>query len=115
MNCPNCGDINPDDARFCGSCGAELRSSSTRTSEPEGSPVTPVSRQRRPDDEAVSTELKIGIAIATAVIPLIGIVMGIMYLTSTSPSKKAAGRLWLIVAGVMFLLYCCSVVFLGGF
>jgi uncharacterized membrane protein YvbJ len=25
MNCPDCGAVNPDDARFCGDCGQRVK------------------------------------------------------------------------------------------
>lgn len=34
MNCPACGSANPDDAYFCGSCGAQMRSAMDRGSGP---------------------------------------------------------------------------------
>lgn len=95
MICPQCGDDNPDDARYCGNCGAPMR---TIAPEP-----TSVQASTRP---SVSKELKLGIAVATVVFPIVGIVMGIIYMVDSDPAKKSAGRLWLSVAGIMILIYC---------
>jgi hypothetical protein len=96
MYCPECGDENPDDARYCGTCGAPMRPIAPQPSASAQTAAHP----------SVSTELKLGIAVATVIIPLIGIVMGVIYLTKPDPAQKAAGRLWLSIAGVMFLIYC---------
>jgi uncharacterized membrane protein YvbJ len=111
MFCPKCGDKNPDDARFCGSCGETLPG---RTRDPIVRPDDPpAQRPQEPLRDEVPPGLKIGVAAGTVIIPLIGIVMGIIYMLSDSPSKKSAARLWLGVAGVMFLIYCIYTAYLG--
>jgi uncharacterized membrane protein YvbJ len=114
MYCPSCGEDNPDDARFCGTCGAALPAPAPPTERERPAHQSRfVSSETRSAGSNTATAgtgvpmgLKIGIAAATVVIPLIGIVMGLMYLFSESADKKAAGRLWLGVAGVMFVIYC---------
>jgi uncharacterized membrane protein YvbJ len=95
MICPQCGEHNPDDARYCGNCGASMRTIAPEPTSPEAT--------NRP---SVSKELKLGITVATVVVPIVGIVMGIIYMVDSDPAKKSAGRLWLSVAGIMFLIYC---------
>jgi hypothetical protein len=55
---------------------------------------------------AVSAGMKWGIAALTVVIPLIGLIMGIIYMKDANPDKKAAGKLWLIVGCAIIALYC---------
>jgi hypothetical protein len=59
----------------------------------------------------VSDGLKIGIAILSFLVPLVGLIMGLIYLNDSHPDKKAAGKLWLTCAGVMIglnVLCCCA-------
>ena len=65
--------------------------------------------QQAPQEPAVSDGMRIGIAILSFFVPLVGIIMGIMFMTDDNPEKKAAGKLWLYVAlGAMALnLVCC--------
>lgn len=113
MYCPHCGDKNPDDARFCGNCGKPLPAGASAGQTPptrtaSAAPARPVtSASALPaGDEVVSSEMKIGIAVASVILPVVGIVMGIIYIASSSASRKAAGRLWLIVGGAMTIFYC---------
>ncbi len=93
MVCPRCGNSNPDIAQFCGKCGGPL---AAQTPPPiPGAPVT-----------GVSSEMRIIMIIATVVLPLIGIVMGIVYMNSADPGKKAAGRIWLLVGVGVAIVYC---------
>jgi hypothetical protein len=85
MQCAKCGHDNVPQAKFCAKCGGPLLVAG------EASPV--------------SDGLKIGISIASVVMPIIGIIMGIIYVAKPNPSKKAVGKLWLIAAGVGILLW----------
>ncbi len=95
MVCPRCGQPNPDIAQFCGKCGGPL-AAQPPTPIP-GSPTT-----------GVSSEMKVIMIIATIVIPLIGIIMGIVYMNSPDPGKKAAGRTWLLVGIGVAVVYCIA-------
>ena len=98
MFCPKCGSENPDDARFCGSCGESLSTAHDAPASTSGE-VSKVIEPSRPQEE-VPAGLKYGILAASLIIPLIGVIMGIVYLVKgESEDKKAAGRLWLY-AGV---------------
>jgi uncharacterized membrane protein YvbJ len=92
MKCPQCGHENLPQAKFCAKCGAPV-------SAPE--PVQPV-----PATGAVSKELKIGIIVGTVFIPLLGIIMGLIYMNDANPEKKAVGKLWLYVGLGMIVLGC---------
>lgn len=97
MFCPSCGHENPDNAEFCGNCGATLK----KTAGGGGASVI-----AKPA-EAVSAGMKWGITAATVLLPLVGIVMGIIYMRDDNPEKKAVGKLWLWVgigmAALVFL------------
>lgn len=97
MFCPKCGTENQDDAKFCGSCGSSINI--VRDQPAAGFNTLAV------QPAAVSVGLKIGIIIATLFIPLIGIVMGGIYMYNQDPSKKAVGKLWLIVGAAAFVFH----------
>ncbi len=102
MFCPKCGKANPDDAEFCGKCGFRLQATKT-VHEPRAGPSA-----------AVSDELKVGIAIGSAIIPILGIIMGAIYMADANPAKKAAGKLWLTVGIAAGVLWCLIVAGSGG-
>ena len=115
MFCPKCGQQNPDEAKFCGSCGAVLPNLSGEAPVAAENPrpvaaATPASvthgEAAHTTAKPVSTEMKIGIAVGTIIIPLIGLVMGFIYLRDPNPYKKSAGKLWLSVGGIMMVFYC---------
>lgn len=92
MYCPKCGEQNPDEAKFCGKCGATITAATgfqASHSAPGPSGAT--------GSGAVSPMMKNGMIVASIVVPLIGIVAGIIFLLDANPEKKAAGKLWLII------------------
>lgn len=93
MQCPKCQFENPPEAKFCGRCGETLK-----TVPPPPPPPPPVS--------GVTPELKIGIAIGSAIIPLVGIIMGAIYMNDPNPEKKKAGKLWLFIGLGAMALWC---------
>ena len=100
MFCPSCGKENVDSAEFCGNCGTALKKSVAGGS-------TPVVGLKAPP-EAVSGGMKWGITAVSVLIPLVGIVMGVIYLRDENPEKKAVGKLWLGVGigmAVLVMLY----------
>ncbi len=142
MYCPKCGEKNPNDARFCGNCGAALpvsQSSAGAEANPArhgaahagqavpeqgggaARPPTGTSADR-PRESAttastssdVSSELKIGIAVASVIIPIIGIIMGAIYMKDANESKKSAGKLWLFI-GVGMTVFYCLLAIAGGY
>ena len=48
-------------------------------------------------DAVVSKKFYIGVLAATVFLPIIGIIMGIIYLLKDHPEEKKAGKMWLIV------------------
>jgi hypothetical protein len=97
MLCSKCGFDNPSEARFCGKCGTALT---------PATPIDPVS------PSVVSQEMKFGIAIGSFFVPLLGIIMGALYMNDPNPAKKAVGRLWLYVALGSIGLWCiCALIY----
>ena len=94
MQCPKCSFENPPEARFCGKCGETMKPPAPPTPPPAG---------------VVSKEMKMGIAIGSVFIPLLGIIMGAIYMNDASPEKKAVGKFWLLVGlGAMTLQCVCG-------
>lgn len=93
MVCPKCGHPNPDIAQFCGKCGGPLAAGQQQGSMAPGS-------------TAVSSETKVVLIIATILLPLIGMIMGVIYLNSDNPARRAAGRTLLLVGVGVGVLYC---------
>ena len=89
MQCKKCNFENPPEAKFCGRCGETLK--------PPAPPLP---------DGGVSQELKIGIIIGSVFLPLVGIIMGAIYLNDPNPEKKKVGRLWLYAGLGIFALEC---------
>jgi hypothetical protein len=54
----------------------------------------------------VSPGLKWGVGIASVLVPLVGFIMGIIYMVDANLEKKAAGKLWLILACAGMAMYC---------
>jgi len=102
MFCPKCGTLNPDDAKFCGNCSTQL------TVKPAPEPVRKVEEivDVNQDKVDVSPALKYGVGIAALLLPIIGLVMGIMYLVQgESESKKEVGKFWLIASAAGVVVY----------
>lgn len=59
-------------------------------------------------EPAVSKELKIGICIATLFLPILGLIMGVIYMNDANPEKKSVGKLWLIV-GIGAAIFSCLI------
>jgi hypothetical protein len=111
--CAKCGFDNPPDARFCGECGNTLPSEApppeAPAPRPELAPSPVTGAPAAPQPAAVDSGLKVGIIIGTVFVPLLGIIMGIIYMNDRSPEKKKVGRLWLMVGIGMFALYLACV------
>src|SRR5215813_6833631 len=105
MKCSQCGHENLPQAKFCAKCGASITATPEQPRPPESPP---------PGPGAVSKELKIGIIVGTVFIPLLGIVMGLIYMNDPNPEKKAVGKLWLYVGiGVLALGCLCYAILMG--
>jgi hypothetical protein len=94
MRCPKCDQENPAEAKFCGKCATRLPSAEPPIPSPFVSPAS--------NNGEVSQGLKVGIIVGTIFLPLLGIIMGLIYMNDPNLSKKAAGKTWLKVGiGVM--------------
>lgn len=105
MRCPNCGQDNPAEAKFCGKCATRLAAPAAPVSPGPGGP--PASSTDVPQG------LKIGVTIGSIFIPLLGIIMGLIYMNDPSPTKKAAGKTWLYV-GIGAIAVWCLCALLSG-
>ncbi len=104
MLCSKCGSENPDEAKFCGSCGDTIIAATVPTQE-EVSMEPPTTSAIHTNQPSVSMALKISVSIATVIIPFIGLIMGIIYLKDkTDETKRAAGKLWLTIAIISAIL-----------
>jgi uncharacterized membrane protein YvbJ len=104
MRCPKCGQENLAEAKFCGKCATRLSSADT-----------PVSGSAGPaaNGGEVSQGLKVGIILGTVLIPLLGIIMGLVYMNDPKPAKKAVGKIWLFV-GIGVAAFECVCVLASG-
>lgn len=98
MYCTKCAAENPDDARFCGKCGATIHAQA-----PTSAP--PTSQAAPPASASVSNGLKWGIFWAAALFPPAGLVMGLIYVFDPDPAKKAVGKFWLITAVIAIFVW----------
>ena len=98
MFCPKCGQQNPEEAKFCGKCGAAFL-------------AAPASQANRAVPDAakdagvISPGMKNGMIAASIILPIVGIVVGIIYLLDANPEKKEAGKLWLIIGIVAAVIW----------
>jgi hypothetical protein len=106
MRCANCGQENPAEAKYCGKCANRLVAAD---------PPTPAraSGYSSTADEPVSDGLKIGVIVGSLFIPLLGIIMGLIYMKERNPAKQAVGKTWLYV-GIGVLAIECVCVMASG-
>lgn len=106
MFCSKCGKQIPDDSTFCPFCGNAVA---------QAAPSTPEPRRAAPQQTAPEAQVSIGlhilIIVATVLIPLVGLIMGVIYIRSDSPAKKKAGKVWLTVGIIAFFVN--MLIFLG--
>jgi hypothetical protein len=99
MNCGKCGAENPPEAKFCGVCAAAL---------------TPSGGTGQAEWPPVDQGMKVGIAIASVLFGIVGVVMGIIFMNDPNPNKKAAGKLWLIIGCCSMALGCVCTIMMGA-
>lgn len=96
MNCPQCGRENPDTSRFCGGCGAPLGSAAPA---PATTDVPP-----RTSGLAIAS-LVFGILGLICILPLVGsivgLILGILALTSIQRSQGTVGGQTIATAGLV--------------
>ena len=100
MKCPKCSHENLAQAQFCAACGEPLNVAPAGPN-PDAAGGSPISK-----------EMKVGILIGTIFVPLLGIIMGAIYMSDPNPAKKEVGRLWLMVGIGVMVLSCviCGVI-----
>ncbi len=92
MFCPECGNQNPDDARFCGNCRHPLSGTAGRSVNSSSNSVVEIGTESK----TVSDAMKYGVLAGSLIIPFIGLIMGIIYLAQgESEERKDVGKLWL--------------------
>lgn len=104
MFCPSCGQPNPDEAKFCGKCGGAVSAATA----PKASQVTSDAPK---DTGVISPGMKNGMIAASIILPIVGIVVGIMFMLDANPAKKEAGKLWLIIGIIAAVVWAAL---LGG-
>jgi hypothetical protein len=111
--CARCGFDNPADAAFCGQCGSELKPAApappVMAPPPSLQVPAPVPQAAPAAPQAVTSGLKVGILVATVFIPLLGLIMGAIYMADPLAEKKAVGRLWLLVGIGAFIFWSLCV------
>jgi len=105
MRCPNCGQDNPAEAKFCGKCATRL------TAPVPPGPSGPLGPP--PPSADVPQAFNLGIIIGSVIMPLIGIIMGLIYMNDSNPAKKAAGKTWLYV-GIGAAAFWCLCTMTSG-
>ena len=60
-------------------------------------------------EERYSSGMKILLYIASFLVPLAGIIIGVIYMGKEDEESKALGKTCLIIAIVAFVLVCCCV------
>lgn len=105
MFCARCGTENPDDARFCGKCGAASEAPDPAPVPPPPPEIAQVLDLGTPA-EGVPPGLKWGVLAVSVLFPIVGVGMGLYYWTKGGSEEKAAvGRLWFFVALGLAILY----------
>ncbi len=104
MFCSKCGKKIPEDSSFCPFCGEnivhgeESAPSEHAASGEKGTQAGPLPVR------GVPMWQHIAIIVGTIFIPLIGLMFGVYYLRSADAAKKKAGKIWLWVGIVAFLI-----------
>lgn len=123
MYCRQCGGNIPDESIFCADCGATLTARiSPRAPPPLSRPLlralSPMATRRHlamhsrmvvPTSGAVSPGHNFGLVLLSMLIPIVGIIAGILYLRDPNPDKGRAGKIWLwvgLTAALCQLLFC---------
>lgn len=128
MKCPYCGFENVGSPAFCISCGHELAVAPVAAVSPSGGTGSrfcvscgraiqfdanvcpycghdyryPSYRMRQP--ETISSGLRVVFYILSFLIPLVGIVLAVVYMTRPDPEPKEVGKICLILAVISIAL-----------
>ncbi|TXI17757.1 MAG: zinc ribbon domain-containing protein [Nitrosomonas sp.] len=118
MICPKCGTENTDQAELCINCHESLpqqtsvQADSAEQNIPHDIPPAEAisgnenkSTSESADEKPpVSPGLNIAIVVGTILFPIVGIAMGYTYYRRDNPEAKKAGKNWLILGCIMFLV-----------
>jgi uncharacterized membrane protein YvbJ len=104
MYCPKCGQQNPEEAKFCGKCGAAI--SVAATAQPVHAAPGAAS-----ETSVMNPTMKNGMIAVSVIVPIVGIVAGVVFLLDANPEKKAAGKQWLIIGLIAAVVWMAL---LGG-
>jgi uncharacterized membrane protein YvbJ len=102
MFCPQCGEKNPDGAKFCGSCGATL----TAAAAPAAKAAKAVATKERTSGMAIAA-LILGIL----GISLLAVIFGGIAMSQTSKDPNLKGRGMAIAGLVLGILGLVGIVF----
>ena len=109
MYCPKCAADNPDDARFCGTCGVTMpRAPEPVPPHPPGPHGGATVIAVQPPASPVSSQLKWGVFWTAVFIPFsfVALIMGIMYVADDNPGRKVVGKFWLKSVLVSYICWC---------
>ena len=86
--CKKCNNILPEDANVCPYCGTRVRNL---------------------NDNKLNNAFKVAITGLTVIIPIVGIILGVIFMTNESEDYKSYGKAILILAIIMMALpfLCC--------
>ena len=109
MLCPKCGTENTDQAESCIHCHENLLTKphvSADTNQQKSDEQTTQSETQASDKEkpVVSMGVNIAIIIGTIIFPVVGVAMGYTYLKKDHPDARKAGRNWLVLGLIVFLV-----------
>ncbi len=74
--------------------------------EEEKKNIEPTEPLQSPTAGTVSGGLKALFIILAIIVPIVGVILGIIWLTKKTPEEKALGKLTLIIAIIMWILGC---------
>ncbi|WP_297324401.1 hypothetical protein [Nitrosomonas sp.] len=116
MLCPKCGTENTDQAESCIQCHESLlhqplvnADTNQQKSETQASDTLTVRAKESAhasdkEKPVVSMGVNIAIIIGTIIFPVVGVAMGYTYLKKDHPDARKAGRNWLVLGLIVFLV-----------
>lgn len=113
MLCPRCGEENHDSRSTCWHCRAPLTGQATRAEAPLGSP-TPSKVHRRKAQQDLSDGEKVGLLAASVLLPLAGLIWGIIYACSAEPAKKKWGGYAIAASGSCMVIGFIGIMIFAG-
>lgn len=102
MFCKNCGSEIPNDSTFCVKCGAKAEASVQQAQATQ--PARPVQQYTQTSSTASKDVVSAGLVILSILIPLVGIIMGIVFMCD---GKKYAGKTYLLAGIISGVIFAC--------